>query len=146
MRLAVRTFLGGAVLLLMGAGPALAAQPSHHHHRGRGMMTVSESANGTTVTLRTNQRLDVLLHNTYWRFGPSSSSSVLASQGAQRFHPGGPGCPSIPGTGCGTTDQVFKAGSPGTAVISADRTTCGEALQCTPEQSHYRLTVKVVAG
>ncbi|HZQ84507.1 MAG TPA: hypothetical protein VFA83_06705 [Acidimicrobiales bacterium] len=98
------------------------------------------------MTLRPNQRLDVVLHNTYWRFGPAAAPSVLSAQGDQQFHPGGPGCPSIPGTGCGTTNEVFKALAPGTAVVTADRTTCGEALRCTPDQSHYELTVKVVAG
>jgi hypothetical protein len=37
----------------------------------------------------------------------------------------------------------FLALAPGTAVITASRTTCGEALRCTASQRHFSVTIVV---
>jgi hypothetical protein len=38
--------------------------------------------------------------------------------------------------------QTYTAGKAGTATVAATRTTCGEALACSPPQ-HYAVTVHV---
>jgi hypothetical protein len=146
MRTKVR--IGGAVLVAvlslaaMGGGTASAAG---HHHGGRGGMTISEAANGTTITLHAGQRLTVLLHSTFWTFAPANAPAVLAAKGKARYQSGGSGCPTFPGSGCGTVTQSYKALGAGTATVAAERTSCGEVLRCTEDQSHYRVTVRVVS-
>jgi hypothetical protein len=102
---------------------------------------VDESADGSDVTLAKGDRLQVTLHSTYWQFNPSSDSAVLAADGAPRPGPG-TNCPTFPGSGCGTVTQMYTAGKAGTATVTATRTTCGEALACSPPQ-HYAVTVHV---
>jgi hypothetical protein len=38
--------------------------------------------------------------------------------------------------------QTFTAGKAGTTKVTATRTTCGEAMACSPPQ-HYSVTVRV---
>jgi hypothetical protein len=47
--------------------------------------------------------------------------------------------------GCGTVTAVFRAVAPGSATITASRTTCGEALLCTGSAGAYEVTI-VVSG
>jgi hypothetical protein len=84
------------------------------------------------------------LHSTYWRFDPSSDPLVLAADGGPQSAPG-TNCPRFPGSGCGTVTQTFTAFGAGTATVTAGRTTCGEALACSPSQSEFKLSVHVRA-
>jgi hypothetical protein len=86
------------------------------------------------------------LHNTYWTINGSSNSAVLRATN-QQTTAGTPTCHGgPPGTGCGTTSQSFKALSAGVAHITAQRTTCGEALQCSPSPQRYDVTIRVVGS
>jgi hypothetical protein len=49
----------------------------------------------------------------------------------------------MPGAGCGTVTQSFKAVAAGQAELTADRVVCGEAMACRPEQRHFGVTVVV---
>ncbi len=49
----------------------------------------------------------------------------------------------MPGGGCGTVTAWFNADGPGTAVVTASRTSCGEAMACGGGAGSYRLTVIV---
>ena len=101
-----------------------------------------EQTNGQTVALRPGDHLTVVLHSTYWRFNAPSDPAVVSADGDPAYAGGGPRC-GPPGSGCGTVTAHYTAGHDGTATISADRTTCGEALRCTPAQSHWSVKVTV---
>jgi hypothetical protein len=142
------------VLTVAAVAPAAAARGHRHHrghhHGGRGShptVTVSEADNGHAVTLHRGQTLQVVLHSTFWSFDAGTDTSVLARQGDTQYHPGTRGrggCPSFPGSGCGTAVQLYKADGPGTSTVTASRTSCGEVLLCTPEQGHWSVDVTVV--
>jgi hypothetical protein len=93
------------------------------------------------VTLHVGDRLEVVLSSTYWTFAPSSEPTVLAPDGQPVVTPQIRGC--VPGQGCGTVTANFTADTKGTAQLAATRTTCGEALPCTPADSHYEVTITV---
>jgi hypothetical protein len=102
---------------------------------------VDESANGSDVTLARGDHLQVTLHSTYWQFNPTRAPAVVAADGGPKAGPG-TNCPTFPGSGCGTVTQTYTAGKAGTATVTATRTTCGEAMACSPVQ-HYSVTVHV---
>ncbi|MBM9510374.1 hypothetical protein [Actinacidiphila acididurans] len=118
-----------------GAGPASSPPPR--------AVVLDEHAAGTTVRLRVGTSLLVRLHSTYWSAPAGSDPAVLAPDG-----PGGatPGGRCVPGGGCGTSQARFTATRPGTAHITAHRTTCGEARLCSPAQRRYEVTVIVAAA
>lgn|GEM_PF-1834800 len=105
-------------------------------------VTVGEGANGSTVTLARGDRLQVVLHSTYWQFAPVSNPAVLAVDGGSQTGPG-TNCPSFPGSGCGTVTQTYTAAHAGTAGVTASRTSCGEAMGCPPSESSFKVTVHV---
>lgn len=102
---------------------------------------VDERANNSIVRVARGSSLDVVLHSSYWSVRGSSRPSVLAPDGRPRLLPGS--CP--PGVGCATLELAFTARRQGTAVVTATRVSCGEALLCSPGQRSYRLTVVVYA-
>ena len=101
--------------------------------------TYTEADNGRTVTVTKGQIVRVALGSTYWQFDPSSDPTVIKEMAAPVYVRGKCGV----GEGCGTVTQTFEALSSGTAVISARRTSCGEALACQPDQKSFALTVAV---
>lgn len=82
-----------------------------------------------------------VLHNSYWNINASSRPDVLAEIGAPTQLPVTPTCGA--GMGCNPMQATFTALRPGTAVLSASRMTCGEALACAPAQRHFQVTVVV---
>jgi hypothetical protein len=118
-----------------GAGPASSPPPR--------AVVLDEHAAGTTVRLRVGTPLLVRLHSTYWSAPAASDPAVLAPDGPGGTTPGG-GC--VPGGGCGTSQARFTATRPGTARITAHRTTCGEAMLCPPAERRYEVTVRVAAA
>jgi len=147
--------LVASLLVAAAVAPAAAAR-RHHHHRGHHhkggpghpTVTLTEDDNGHTVTLHPGQHLQVILHSTYWTFDGGTDTSVLARQGDTEYHPGTPGrggCPSFPGSGCGTAVQQYVADGPGTSTVTASRTTCGEVLLCAPDQTTWSVDVTVVS-
>ena len=105
---------------------------------------VSETDDRTTVGLRTGGTLRVVLHSTYWQIDPASDPTVLSSEGRPSASPDPPGS-CVPGGGCGTVTATLRALRPGRAVVSAHRTSCGEALRCTGDRGGWTVTV-VVSG
>lgn len=121
------------------ATPRVTASPT----TGGGSSTLTDASNGTSITVARGSQVSVVLNSTYWSIAEPSNASVLVAQGSQQAAPGGPGCPKIPGSGCGTVSRSFLAQSAGTATLSASRSSCGEAMACSPAQSTWRATVVV---
>jgi predicted secreted protein len=107
-------------------------------------VTATNTDNGHTITIANGGTLTVRLDSTYWRFGTNTSSAALRSAGqptVTAMPMTATNC--VPGQGCGTVTAIFQAVAPGKAVVTATRTTCGEAMACTPAQAAYQLTVLV---
>jgi hypothetical protein len=104
---------------------------------------IEDGANGTTVTVSAGTQVQLLLHSSYWGVNASSRPDVLAETGAPAYIPATQAC--APGMGCNPVRVTFRAVRAGTAVLSADRTTCGEALRCPPGKRHFQVTV-IVTG
>ncbi|HLJ07394.1 MAG TPA: hypothetical protein VKX24_02585 [Acidimicrobiia bacterium] len=147
---AVKKLAGGPARLTGRLGPA---QDSHHtgtlfvRTAGRPApiartVQVDESNNGQAVTLRPGDHLTVVLHSTYWQFDAPSDPGVVSADGDPVYAAGGPKC-GPPGSGCGTVTVHYTAGHDGRAVVSASRTSCGEAMRCTPAQSRWSVKVNV---
>ena len=112
-----------------------------------GSLALSERNNTSSYTVKLGGRVTVTLHNTYWASPSSSESDVLAPEcDATTSSPGygTGGCPSIPGTGCGTVTRTFIAKKAGGATITSTRKVCGEALACSPPQ-RFSVVVQVVS-
>lgn len=103
-------------------------------------MTLDESAAGTTVTVRPGTQIVVVLHSTYWMFPTKPDPAILMQVGALAY---APTMPCIPGGGCGTVSATFQAVRAGQALISASRTSCGEAMGCTGNQGSFTVTVVI---
>lgn len=104
-----------------------------------GSVNVDNRNNGQTITVHQGQRVHVLLYSTYWTIDGGHNRAIRVT-GDQHFFPGA-GC--RPGSGCGYVTRDFLATSPGSGMLTASRTTCGEALRCAPNQSSWTLTVRV---
>lgn len=102
---------------------------------------VGDRWNGKTVAVTTGDVVVATLGSTYWAFGPTPSN--LTALGPAVARPGGPSCPRFPGSGCGTVTKRFRAVRIGSGALTAARTTCGEALQCTRGAGRWRVTVRV---
>jgi hypothetical protein len=118
------------VVLGCGSGAAIAATSTLP------VVHASEGRDGGKVTLRRGQTLQVVLHSTYWRFKAPSTAGVKPVVTPK------PGC--VPGQGCGTVTVTYVARAVGSAAVAAARTSCGEALRCTPAAGSYKLTVAVL--
>lgn len=104
-------------------------------------LTVDETQNGQTISLRTGATLAVTLNSTYWTLVPPPDSRVLrVIMGPETKAAGN--CP--PGVGCGLTTATYRAVDSGKTEISATRVLCGEAVRCTPAQSTFNVFVVVV--
>jgi hypothetical protein len=103
----------------------------------------SDHANGRTFHVKVGERLNLILSSTYWQLRGNSAPAVLRQEGSATPLPRPSTCPKIPGLGCTPVRTSFLAVAPGTAVITASRTTCGEALGCAPDQRHFRVTIVV---
>jgi hypothetical protein len=98
------------------------------------VLVITDADNGKTVTVARDSRVSVQLASTYWTFDPPSNPAVLPAQGPQQTSPCA--AKTFPGSGCGVATS-------GTAVVAAHRSTCGEAMLCTTDQSAFRVTVVV---
>jgi hypothetical protein len=128
-----------AALLGLGLLGGCASQASG----GASATVLDEHANNTTVRVQAGQEVKLLLHSTYWMDLRSSQPTVVRADGAPKVLPATTQC--VPGGGCAPVEATFTAASAGTAVLSASRTSCGEALACSPADSRYRVTIVVEA-
>ena len=119
------------VLLILGTSNSVAATAK----------TISEAQNGETITVKSGAVLTIVLHSTFWdgaktknlvQVKPSEIAPVTPSPTAAV------GC-QHPGSGCGTIKWFYKAVKKGLATFTATRTSCGEVLQCTPENSNFKV-------
>lgn len=108
----------------------------------RPVVRAAERQNNKTITLRKGQRLQVVLHSTYWQFQSSTNRAVLRQLGKSRVRPT-PGC--VAGGGCGTVVTLYLAAARGTAMVSATRNSCGEAAGCTGTSGRYTLHIRVTS-
>lgn len=131
----------------ISASPARAVSPSSSPSSSGIAVTgstvvIDEDANGKTVTVTVGSPVELILHNSYWTIQASSRPDILAEIGTPTQLPVSPTCAA--GIGCNPVRAMFTAMRPGTAVLSASRTSCGEALLCAPDQRHFAVTVVVV--
>ena len=106
----------------------------------KGVVSVDESENGMTVTVHAGDRVVATLHNTYWTF--AAPTGVLQQRGAAVTTPDPKGS-CLPGVGCGTVRLTTLAASTGEGMLSASRTSCGEAMGCAPGQGNWSVHVVV---
>lgn len=109
---------------------------------------LNENSGGKIYAVSVGSHLTLTLHSMYWSLTPFAKNSGLAQVGEVVSKPilPGPTAPKgcgIPGMGCGTQTWTFIAKKAGTYSISAARTSCGEALQCTGKQGSYSVTIRV---
>ncbi|MER7674545.1 hypothetical protein ABTY61_39630 [Kitasatospora sp. NPDC096128] len=133
-----------ALLALAGCGSthttAAASAPTATALTTPAAVTADEKADRTTVKVAVGATVSVELHATYWSAATSSAPDVLSPAGAPTTVPS-PSC--RPGGGCGTVTTSFTARTAGTAHLTASRTVCGEALNCSPDQRIYDVTIEV---
>lgn len=104
-------------------------------------VTITEKDRGRTVRVRAGQRLRVVLNSTYWTMKPVTHWQVLAPDGNPVTSPEPSGC--VPGGGCGSVTAVYDAVGPGSAELTATRTSCGEAMGCAASDATWMVTVLV---
>lgn len=135
------TASAAVALLIAGCGSATADGPGP---RPPGAVTIArDDANGTTVRLGVGDRLELTLSSSYWNVHGSRAPALLRQDGPTRLLARPSTCPDIPGLGCTPVQTSFTALAPGTAVITATRITCGEALRCAADQRRFTITVVV---
>lgn len=122
--------------------PAVPASSPRSAYSSSLKVTVSDAENGSTLTVNRGADIYVTLHSTYWQFQQASAPRVLV-QAAPVLQGDPPSRAGIPGSGKGTVRESYHAAAPGTATITATRTSCGEAMRCTAGQGLYRITVIV---
>jgi hypothetical protein len=110
------------------------------------VIVVRDNANGRTVSVRAGDRIELILASSYWNVTGSSAPRVLRQEGATALLPRPGTCPDIPGLGCIPERTDFKALTSGKAVITASRTSCGEALRCVGRSHPTRFTLTVVVS
>lgn len=131
-----------AVALLLGtAACASGATQAISKHTTVPVVRATEKQNGKTLTLKRGQRLQVVLHSTYWQIRGSTRASVLRAVGMPKVLAVNSGC--VPGGGCGTVTANYIAVARGSAAVSAHRTTCGEALGCSKAEGTFVVNVLV---
>ncbi|MFJ2187270.1 hypothetical protein ACIOJE_04790 [Kitasatospora sp. NPDC087861] len=124
------------------APPAAPSSAPPSSSPGPAVLRLDEHADGTTVRVAPGTVVRIELPGTYWSAPAADAPQTLRPTGGTTSP--APSC--RPGAGCGEVTAGFLAGPPGTAHVSAHRTTCGEALVCPPGQRTFTVTVTVAAG
>lgn len=114
-------------------------------HNDTPRVIVTAAACGTTIPAKLGAPIVVSLASTYWQFKPATPARVLQQRGETVYAPGA-SCPPFPGSGCGTATATFDSVADGTAVISATRGSCGEALACAHGEGQDRCTITVIVA
>jgi len=99
----------------------------------------TEVDNGRTIDATAGQVVSVTLHSTYWIVDPLQDRSVIDPVTGPTVTPAFQGC--VPGQGCGSVSIDYSVVGPGSATIMARRTSCGEAMRCSPAESTWTLTI-----
>jgi hypothetical protein len=132
--------VAGLTLVALGTIASLSAGGAT-----RTNLALNEFNNGKVVVVTTGSHITITLHSTYWTLAPLTNHKVLAQQGSTHTAPRLPasanGC--VPGQGCGTVTAHFLATGSGQIRLRASRTSCGEAMRCTPIQSVWSVVIRV---
>ena len=131
-----------SIMTSAGCGTA-ASSASGPVAGGPTVIVVHDDANGKAVSTRAGDRIELILSSSYWRVTGSSAPSVLRQNGPPVLLSRPKSCPDIPGLGCIPVRVDFTALTDGKAVITAERSTCGEALRCKPDQTRFSVIVDV---
>jgi hypothetical protein len=129
-----------SIMTSAGCGAAASRGPGAD---GPGVIVVRDDANGKAVSARAGDRIELILSSSYWHVTGSSAPSVLRQDGAPVLLSRPSSCPDIPGLGCTPIRADFTALTNGKAVITASRSTCGEALRCQPDHTRFAVIVAV---
>ena len=116
-------------------------QPTASNGTSDAAVSATDRENGHTIALLRGQRLRVELSNTHWQFQDSSDRSVLRLDGVPQLSPQTSGCAAY--VGCGTATATYIGVAAGRAIVTATRTSCGEAMGCTGSNARYSLNVVV---
>lgn len=131
-----------SIMTSTGCGTA-ASHASGPVAGGPTVTVVHDDANGKAVSTRAGDRIELILSSSYWHVTGSSAPSVLRQNGPPVLLSRPKSCPNIPGLGCIPVRADFTALTDGKAVITAERSTCGEALRCKPDQTRFSVIVDV---
>ena len=131
-----------SVMASAGCGTA-ASHASGPVAGGPTVIVVRDDANGKVVSTRAGDRIELILSSSYWRVTGSSASSVLRQDGPAVLLSRPKSCPDIPGLGCIPVRADFTALTNGNAEITAQRSACGEAMRCKPDQTRFTVTIDV---
>ncbi|MGW5481984.1 hypothetical protein [Streptomyces sp. NPDC004008] len=133
-------FAACLALAATSACGADAAQPVAPTTQAPAHLRLDEHANRTTVSATVGTSVVITLHSTYWSDLTSRTPDVLAAADTSRVTPAHT---CAPGAGCGTVELTLRAVRPGSADITAHRTSCGEARRCIGDEGRYSVTVKI---
>ncbi|MDT0469624.1 hypothetical protein [Streptomyces gibsoniae] len=133
-------FAACLALAATSACGADAAQPATPPTPAPAHLRLDERANHTTVSVTVGTSVVITLHSTYWSDLTSKAPDVLAAAGTSQVTPAHT---CAPGAGCGTVELTLRAVRPGSADITARRTSCGEARRCVGGEGRYSVTVKI---
>ena len=131
-----------SIMAAAGCGTA-ASSASGPAARGPAVIVVRDDANGKAVSAIAGDRVELILSSSYWRVTGSSAPGVLRQDGPTVLLSRPGSCPDLPGLGCIPVRTDFTALTNGKAVITAGRSTCGEALRCKPDQTRFTVVVDV---
>ncbi|MDH6114847.1 uncharacterized protein YceK [Kitasatospora sp. MAP12-15] len=122
----------GSTATVTAGSPSTAPSPA--------VVALDEHANHTTVDVAVGATIRIDLHSTYWS-GVTSSATQLVQP---IYTPSSSLSPSCrPGGGCGTVSSSFVARTAGSAQLTSQRSSCGEAMPCAPDQRTFTVTIKV---
>jgi hypothetical protein len=134
MRYAPLTVLGVCLLMATVGGCSSSSGAAGRPQT----VSLHQQDSGRRVVVTDHSLLTVQLDSTYWHFSrPAAAMLHLVGVTVHR------GTGGVPGSGNGTVTARYRATGSGQAVITAARSSCGEALGCSPSQSSYRVTVVV---
>jgi hypothetical protein len=128
------------IMTSAGCGTAASGGPGGGGPR---VIVVRDDADGKALSVRAGDRIELILSSSYWHVTGSSAPRVLRQDGPPVLLSRPSSCPDIPGLGCAPVRADFTARTDGTAVITASRSTCGEALRCQQDQTRFTVTVAV---
>lgn len=137
--------LVATIVVAIGSFTAVAMPATAQAAKTPASVALSENSNGRSVSVAVGTRLNLTLHSTYWSLVATRTAPDLRQIGHTKVvgvAPNGGGhC--VPGQGCGTLSAHFIAVHPGSVRLRATRTSCGEALRCSPAQSVWTVIVHV---
>ncbi|MDJ0386224.1 hypothetical protein [Streptomyces sp. G-G2] len=137
------TVLGLAILGLGGCAPTTTpGSPSSPPTSlsSPAVVVLDERANHSTVSVGLGATIRIDLHSTYWSGVTSSAAQSVQQTGTPSSSPS---ASCRPGGGCGTVSTTFTTRATGATDLTSQRTSCGEAKPCAPDQQTYTVTIQV---